>query len=173
MDSPDLAHENPAMPSRPSKLVAVAGVLLALGVGGVACVGCSAPRPTTLGVHAGRLSDCPSSPNCVVSQTTHEDEHFVEPLTFTGDASRAWQAAVAAAKDLSGASVVDEREDYLWIECTSRFFRFVDDLELQLVADAQRIDVRSASRLGYSDLGVNRARIESLRSAFAARLRAE
>ncbi|MCK6445718.1 MAG: DUF1499 domain-containing protein [Planctomycetes bacterium] len=161
------------MPSRPAKVVAVAGVLLALGVSGVACVGCSAPRPTTLGVHAGRLNDCPGSPNCVASQTTRDDEHFVEPLTFSGDARLAWQAAVAAAKELPGASVVEERADYLWIECTSRFFRFVDDLELQLVDDARRIDLRSASRLGYSDLGVNRARIESLRSAFEARLRAE
>lgn len=161
------------MPSRGSKLAAVAAVLLALGLGGVACVGCSAPRPTTLGVHAGRLSDCPDSPNCVASQAAREDEHFVEPLTFAGDANEAWAAAVAAAMELAGASVVEAREDYLWIECTSRVFRFVDDLELQLVADAKRIDVRSASRSGYSDLGVNRARIESLRRGFAARLRAE
>lgn len=161
------------MPVRSSKLLAAAALLLVLGVGGVACVGCSASRPTTLGVHAGRLTDCASSPNCVASQAAREDDHFVEPLTFTGDADVAWNAAMAAAKALAGATVVEERDGYLWVECTSRVFRFVDDLELQLAAETRRIDVRSASRLGYSDLGVNRARIERLRRDFEARLRAE
>ncbi|MBI5432951.1 MAG: DUF1499 domain-containing protein [Planctomycetes bacterium] len=141
--------------------------LLVRGVGGVACVGCAGTRPTELGWSAGKLADCPSSPNCVVSQADATDSAFVEPLRFEGEPAFAWSAAVAAARALSGASVVEQRDDYLWIECKSRMFGFVDDLEFALVVAERRIEVRSASRLGYSDLGVNRARIETLRERFA------
>lgn len=166
MDSDVVRGDNRDMKTR-WRWSALATGLLVLGVGGVACVGCAGPRPTDLGWNAGKLADCPSSPNCVTSQANASDSDFVEPLRFDGDAALAWNAAVAAANALSGASVVEQRDDYLWIECKSRMFGFVDDLELALVAAERRIEVRSASRLGYSDLGVNRARVETLRERFA------
>lgn len=158
------------MAARKLRWATVALVLVALGLGRGACVGCSAPRPDSLGYNGGRLADCPGSPNCVSSQAAPDDPHFVAPLAFDADPELAWSAAVAAAKSLAGAGVVEERDGYLWIECTSRFFRFVDDLELALVAEARRIEVRSASRLGWSDLGVNRARVETLHERFESEL---
>ncbi|MCE9595370.1 MAG: DUF1499 domain-containing protein [Planctomycetes bacterium] len=147
------------------------GIALVLIIGGAAWAACSSTRPTDLGWHDKRLAAAPSSPNCVSSQASASDgEHFIAPLGIDGEPARAWRAATEAAKALPGATVVTETDDYLWIECTSRFFRFVDDLELALNATEQRIEVRSASRLGWSDLGVNRKRVEALRAGFHSRL---
>lgn len=135
-------------------------------------IGCAGPRPTDLGVHGARLTPCPSSPNCISSHAAQEDDHYAPPLAFEGDAALAWKAAIEAAKALDRAKVVEEREGYLWLEVASRVFGFVDDFELALDATGRRIDVRSASRVGHSDLGVNRARIEDVRAAFERELRA-
>ncbi len=134
-------------------------------------IGCSAPRPEGLGVNAGRLSECPSSPNCVSSQADPADsEHYAAPLKFDGDALAAFERAKAAALSLPGAALFEARDNYAAFEFTTRVMRFVDDLELVLDAPAGAIHVRSASRLGHSDLGANRKRVEALRAAFEARL---
>lgn len=113
------------------------------------------------------LAPCPRSPNCV-SSLASDDEHRVAPLALREPADRAWEATRRAVEALPRTRIVDERPGWLRAECTSRWLRFVDDLELALAADGARIDVRSASRVGYSDLGVNRARVESLRAALRA-----
>ena len=113
------------------------------------------------------LAPCPRSPNCV-SSLASDDEHRVAPLALRAPADRAWEAARRAVEGLPRTRIVDERPGWLRAECTSRWLRFVDDLELALAADGARIDVRSASRVGYSDLGVNRARVESLRAVLRA-----
>jgi uncharacterized protein (DUF1499 family) len=143
--------------------------LAALGVAGALFFGCAAARPTNLGVHAGRLAPCPDSPNCVSSQAEPSSAHYIAPLEFEGAADAAWKRACAAALALPGAQLVEARDDYLWVEVTTRLLRFVDDLELVLDAGAHRIDVRSASRIGHSDLGVNRKRVEALRAEFLRR----
>lgn len=148
------------------------GLLAVAAVAAVAMVwiGCSAPRPGGLGANAGRLSECPSSPNCVSSQADPADsEHYAPPLKFDGDAPAAFERAKAAALSLPGVTLFEARDDYASFEITTRVMRFVDDLELVLDAPAGAIHVRSASRLGHSDLGVNRKRVEALRTAFEAR----
>jgi uncharacterized protein (DUF1499 family) len=125
-------------------------------------VSCAGSTPPNLGVEAGRLAPCPESPNCVASDAT-DPEHAVAPLTFSGDPQVAWAAARAAVAALPRTTIADESPDYLHAECRSALFGFVDDLELLRRPDAGRIDVRSASRVGYSDLGVNRQRVERLR----------
>ncbi len=140
--------------------------LLAAGLVVVWAWGCAAARPTGLGVAEGRLAPCPDSPNCVSSQAPPESERHVAPLEWSGDANRAWQRARAAALSLEGAQLVVERPGYLHVEVTTAWMRFVDDLELALDGAAGRIDVRSASRIGHSDLGANRRRVEALRAAF-------
>lgn len=110
------------------------------------------------------LAPCPRSPNCVSSLAPDAD-HRVAPLTLRVPAEQGWEAARRAVLALPRTRIVDERPGSLHAECTSRWLRFVDDLELALDPDGARIDVRSASRVGYSDLGVNRARVESLRAA--------
>jgi uncharacterized protein (DUF1499 family) len=107
----------------------------------------------------GRLAPCPRSPNCVSSDAA-DAEHGIAPLALAA------REAVAA---LPRTRIVSEGGDSLHAECRSALFRFVDDLELQLRPAEGVIAVRSASRIGYSDLGVNRRRVEALRSALRAR----
>ena len=121
--------------------------------------------PPSLGVRDGRLAACPDRPNCVNSQAA-DDAHRIAPLTFsdTGSAAFARLGKVVAAEP--GVRIVTRRDDYLHAEFTSRTMGFVDDVEFVLDAPARTIHVRSASRLGYRDFGVNRDRVEAIRAAF-------
>ncbi len=126
----------------------------------------TARRPDNLGVHDGRLAPCPGTPNCVCSQ---EDGVFaIQPISFEGDPDLAWQRLRTVLAAMPRTRIVKVNDSYLHAECTSLLFRFVDDLECLLDREAKLIHVRSASRAGRSDLGVNRARVEALRAAFAA-----
>ena len=116
---------------------------------------------------SGPLRPCPASPNCVCSEGV-DAGHAVEPLRFSGSPVEAWSAAVAAVGALPRTRIVSSGDGRLHAEARSRIFRFVDDLELRLAPEEGCIHVRSASRLGYSDLGVNRRRVEELRGALQA-----
>jgi len=133
--------------------------------------GCAGDRPGDLGVRDGRLSPCRPTPNCVASQTDRAADpgHHVAPLAIRDDPEAAWAGLVAAVRAAPRTHIVTERSGYLHAEYASRVFGFVDDLELQLDLSAQIVHVRSASRIGYSDFGVNRARIEALRTRLAGR----
>lgn len=131
----------------------------------------SGEPPRELGEHGGQLRPCPDRPNCVCSQQVREqgiasDPHHIHPLTFEGSASAAWKRlqAVIAARDDATVRTLQGR--YLHVEFRSRWMGFVDDLECLLDAEQSVIHLRSAARLGYSDFGVNRARLEDLREAF-------
>ena len=113
------------------------------------------------------IAPCPDSPNCVSSQATDE-QHFIEPQHFTGDPGTAWSSLNTILQQLPRVRIVAEQDNYLHAEFRSRVFRFVDDVEFVMQADQGVIHVRSASRTGYSDLGVNRRRIEQIRGKFAA-----
>lgn len=121
-------------------------------------------RPSGLGVKGGRLAACPRSPNAVSSDAPDE-AHYVEALRLADDPAEAFAAARETVASWPRTRLVTDGEGYLHAECQSRLLGFVDDLELHLRPDRGEIAVRSASRLGYSDLGVNRSRIETLRSA--------
>ncbi len=112
------------------------------------------------------LTPCPSSPNCV-SSDAGDAAHYVDPLRLVVPAEQAWPAVHTAVLALRGVHIVSETAVYLHAECRSVLFGFVDDLELLLRPDEGVIAVRSGSRLGYSDLGVNRRRVEHLRAALA------
>ena len=128
----------------------------------VLLIGCHGARPTNLGLHEGKLAACPTSPNCVSSQATDE-EHRIAPLPFT----RSREDALAKLKVILGTlprtAIIAETNSYLHVECTSLLFRFVDDLEFLIDDKTRVVHVRSASRLGKGDLGVNRKRIETIR----------
>ena len=119
-----------------------------------------------LGVHEGKLAPCPDSPNCVCSQST-EAGHSIEPLRFTKSAAEAMAALKEVVRQQKRTTIVAETDNYLHVEFRSAVFRFVDDVEF-LVED-KVIQVRSASRVGYSDLRVNRKRIEAIRGQFNGR----
>jgi uncharacterized protein (DUF1499 family) len=110
------------------------------------------------------LAPCPAKPNCVSSQSA-DPRHHVESLRYRGAADAAGLAARRAVAALPRTRIVEEESGYLRAEATSRLFRVVDDLELLLAPGEGAIHVRSASRVGYSDLGVNRQRVEALRAA--------
>lgn len=129
----------------------------------LAMASCAGQRPDDLGVHDGLLRDCPASPNCVSSESTNP-AHMIPAFYLTTDNAAGWKAARDAVAAMPRTTIVTETADYLHAECASRVFGFVDDVELHLRGDPGVIAVRSASRVGYSDMGVNRKRIELLRN---------
>ena len=129
----------------------------------VLLIGCSDTRPAGLGARDGKLLPCPSSPNCVSSQAADEG-HRTAPLPYTGPARDAWSRLAGIIASLPRAKVMTDSGTYLHVEFTSLIFRFVDDVEFLADANAKVIHVRSASRVGHSDLGVNRRRIETIRA---------
>jgi uncharacterized protein (DUF1499 family) len=120
---------------------------------------CAGERPQTLGVREGRLSPCPSSPNCVTSQGG-SDKHSITPLTYNGDPALALRELRLLLAERSDTTIVVEEPNYLRVEFRTTFF--VDDGEFLLNEEGRRIEMRSASRVGYSDLGKNRARLEEI-----------
>ncbi len=120
------------------------------------------PRPKTLGAQAGRLAPCTDRPNCVCSQND-DSEHSIEPLHFKETREDARRRLIEVLSELPRARIVTQQPDYLHVECGSLVFGFVDDVEFQFRDDESLIHVRSASRIGYSDLGVNRKRVELIR----------
>lgn len=119
------------------------------------------------GLHDGRLAPCPSSPNCVCSQDA-DAAHAIAPLAFRGAAADAMRALKQVLAGQPRVRVIAETPNYLHAEFRTPLCRFVDDVEFLVVDGEQVIHVRSASRVGYSDLGTNRRRIEALRREFAA-----
>ena len=119
-------------------------------------LGCAGERPATLGIYDGKLGSCPDTPNCV-SSTDEREAHHIAPLAATLAQIR------QALSGMPEARIIQEDGRYLYAEFTSRLMGFVDDVEFLENPSEGHTDVRSASRLGHSDLGVNRKRIERLR----------
>lgn len=114
------------------------------------------------------FAPCPDSPNCVSSDAT-DASHRAEPFEIILPADTAWRLAREAVSSLPRTKITQATDNYLHAECTSAVFRFVDDLELELRTEKGVIAVRSASRTGYSDFGVNRRRVENLREVLRSR----
>lgn len=144
------------------KLALVVGILVVVAAGTLAL---RARGSRGGGELTERLGVCGDRPNCVSSQEARE-EFRVEPLTVSGSADDAFERAREAVESLPRTRVVVSEAGYLHAECTTALFGFVDDLELELDSAAGVIHIRSASREGYSDLGVNRKRVERIRAAF-------
>jgi uncharacterized protein (DUF1499 family) len=120
-------------------------------------------RPSNLGVRDGKLAPCPSTPNCVCSQS-EDAGHKIEPLTYKSTPQVAFTQLKQAIESQPRTKIITQSPNYLYAEFTSAIMKFVDDVEFYLDEDAKVIHVRSASRLGQSDLGVNRKRIETIRA---------
>ena len=120
-------------------------------------------RPSNLGMRDGKLAPCPSTPNCVCSQS-EDAGHKIEPLTYKSTPEVAFTQLKQAIASQPRTKIITQSPNYLYAEFTSAIMKFVDDVEFYLDEDAKVIHVRSASRLGQSDLGVNRKRIETIRA---------
>lgn len=136
---------------------------IAMAVGLLGLMGCSGTAPANLGVHNGMLNGCPASPNCVASQTENPQQR-IAPLAFTGDPAAAFSRLQQTLTSRKDTTLIVSTPEYLRVEFRTTLF--VDDGEFLLDREHQVIQVRSASRLGYSDLGKNRARMEELRQQF-------
>ena len=126
---------------------------------------CSGTRPTDLGLTSGLLRPCPGTPNCVSSEAGTPPDKQVAPFAAPGG-----RADMPRLADLVAAwprtKIVTNTGDYLHAESTSLIWRFTDDVEFRMDSAAKVIHVRSASRLGKGDLGVNRKRVEGMRDAW-------
>ncbi|HEY0020520.1 MAG TPA: DUF1499 domain-containing protein [Longimicrobium sp.] len=138
--------------------LAIVGAVLLSGCGG---------KPGRLAPPGGPLQPCPSTPNCVSTEAT-DARHAMPPLPYTGTPGEALQRARAALLAEPRTRIVAERPGYLHAEARSRLFRFVDDVEVVVDSAAGVVRFRSASRLGRSDMGVNRARMERFSTRFRA-----
>jgi uncharacterized protein (DUF1499 family) len=127
---------------------------------------CSGSRPRNLGIKDLRLAPCPSTPNCVSSDAA-DASHSIAAFQLVFPPSAAWRELRAALQSLPRTQIVTGNDYYIHAECRSAVFGFVDDLELHLRPSENIIAVRSAARLGRSDFGVNRKRVESLRTQLA------
>jgi uncharacterized protein (DUF1499 family) len=132
------------------------------------------PQPRRLGLAEGKFKPPSKTPNSVSSQADLWPEHpqrdyaRIAPLAYSGDADAAWARLRTVIANFPGAALVTAEGDYLYAQFASRWLRFVDDAEFRLDRGAGVIQLRSASRLGRKDYGVNRARIESIRRRLAA-----
>lgn len=144
-------------------LLSLSGIVFSLFV-----IGCTGVRPANLGVKDGRLAPCPETPNCVSSQSTDKD-HAIAPLSYSSSTSGAMADLKKIIQQMKRTRIVTEADNYLYVEFTSALWRFVDDVEFSFDNASKTINVRSASRLGKSDLGVNRKRIEMIRTTWNAR----
>jgi uncharacterized protein (DUF1499 family) len=123
-------------------------------------------QPTNLGVNDGKLLSCPATPNCVSSQAT-DATHAIAALPLAEDPALMMTTVQRVVQEMPRAKVIKATNDYLYVQFTSKLMGFVDDVEF--FVDGKAVQVRSASRLGESDLGVNRQRVEAIRSALPSR----
>jgi len=121
-------------------------------------------RPTDLGYHNGYLKPASSKPNSVNSQAASGNYAAIAPIPVKGDATAFFAQVVKVVAAQKGAKIIEQTPSYVYAEFTSPLMGYVDDVEFALDAEHGLVQLRSASRLGYSDLGANRKRIEAIRA---------
>ncbi len=109
------------------------------------------------------LPPCPDNPNCVSSQAVPESSHYIEPFKIKDSSKEAWITLKNILNNQSRTKITKQSESLIDAEVKSLIFRFVDNIQFRLDKKTGIIHVRSASRTGYSDLGVNRKRVEEIR----------
>ncbi|WOE76462.1 DUF1499 domain-containing protein [Alterisphingorhabdus coralli] len=134
--------------------------LVLVGVAGFFYLGHASQDGDAPGLVAGQLSPCPDSPNCVSSEQGTAQEKAVDTLPMGS-----WEKLPTAITDMGG-TITEQNDSYVAAEFTESIFRFVDDVEFRLDGDA--VHIRSASRVGHSDMGVNKARVDEIRATLEA-----
>ncbi len=124
--------------------------------------GCSIPE---VGLGKNGLQPCPDKPNCVTSKDGDE-AHSIAPISYTAGKEAAREKIKLILLEMERTYIITDQSDYLHVIFTSRVMRFKDDVEFWFPDDENTIHIRSASRMGYSDLGVNRKRVEEIRKRF-------
>jgi uncharacterized protein (DUF1499 family) len=119
---------------------------------------------SAVGIDRGHLSSCPASDNCVVSQDA-DSKHAIDPITYHVDHDKARETLLKVLTVVPRTQVIEQTDNYIHALSKSRIFKFIDDVEFYLPPNESVIHLRSASRVGESDLGVNRRRLEQIRLA--------
>lgn len=163
---------SPAEPSLPRRIALrlARAVLIVLAV--FALLSMTGSVPNNLGLTGGKLAPCPDSPNCVSSAAT-DPRHAIASFALDRSPGAAKEELRSAIAKLPRAKLISETESYLRFEFRSLIFRFVDDVEFHLDTATNTIHVRSASRVGHSDLGVNRRRVEAIRALLPEAMRSK
>jgi uncharacterized protein (DUF1499 family) len=117
--------------------------------------------PSSIGLENGQFVPCSNTPNCVSSESTRSDQ-YIKPYDISG-VEHPLALIRSIALSIPKAKIISDQENYLHITFRSKIFSFVDDAEFYYDRDKEIIQVRSAARVGYSDLGVNRKRVEWIR----------
>ena len=150
-------------------LIAIA-ILTAAVVVRFAMLGHGSKSGEAAGLISGTLSSCPDKPNCVCSEFDEDTAHYVAPLDYSGaPQEKAWSQISQIIEDLDGEIVVSS-DEYIAATFSSALFGFVDDVECRLEPSQKRIQIRSASRVGYSDMDVNRNRVETMTRLFTQKM---
>lgn len=134
---------------------------------GVFMAGCAGSPPSHLGIKNGKFAPCPDKNNCVNSQSPDE-KYYVEHLAYKGSRESALIKLKQVIHSMERTRIVEDSDRYLRIECTSAVMGFVDDVEFYF-PDEPVIQIKSASRIGHYDFGVNRKRVEKIRELFLAK----
>lgn len=141
--------------------------LVILGIVGVAFTiwrARTVPPPSNVG--GGDLQPCPDTSNCVSTLQTDDEQHRMEPISYTGTLPEARQQLISVINELPRSEVITQTDDYIHVVFRSATMGFPDDVEFTFDEDTQQIDFRSAARMGRDDLGVNRDRMQTIRDRF-------
>ncbi len=118
-----------------------------------------------IGINGGKFHPCPNSPNCVSTQSI-DTKHKIDPIKYSNSLEEAKNKILKIISSLKRTRVITDSENYIHIEFRTAVFKFVDDVEFYFDDSEKIIHFRSAARLGYSDMGVNRKRMENITSLF-------
>ena len=118
------------------------------------------------GLVEGSLSKCSSKPNCVCSEHKDDSSHYIDPIIIPENTTVNHFTLLKNIINEMGGNIQVESSDYLAATFTSAMFKFVDDLEVRIDATQKVIHIRSASRVGYGDMGVNKKRTDLLKKLF-------
>jgi uncharacterized protein (DUF1499 family) len=149
------------------KIVLIIIAILILGVFvGLFVLGLISQSGEATGMVEAKLARCPDRPNCICSEFETDVTHYVDPVKFSITVDSEVLSRLKKIVEEMGGRIQAENDNYLAVSFTSSFFRFVDDLEIRIDADQKMIHLRSAARVGYSDRGVNKKRVEQLKSLY-------
>lgn len=151
-------------------ILIIFAVLILIGFVGFFVLGQMSQSGEANGLVAGKLSKCPDRPNCICSEFEADATHYTDPVVFSQITTSEVLSRLKNSIGEMGGSIQTVDGNYLAATFTSAFFGFVDDLEIRIDSDQKMIHMRSASRVGYSDRGVNRERIERLKKLYQLRI---
>ena len=118
-----------------------------------------------IGIVDGKFYPCPNTPNCVSTQAT-ENKHKADPIQYSGSLNEAKEKIIKIINSLKRSKIITNKENYIHVEFRTATFRFVDDVEFLFDDSEKIIHFRSRARLGYSDMGVNRKRMENVKNMY-------